>query len=690
MPIAVRIGRFRAVVVAVVMAAGSAIVGPVTPAVGVDGVVDHRPEQSACVGAAAESAGFEDMVGNFAEEAANCLAHYRITYGTEPGIFSPRDIIPRWQMALFLQRAAVPAGIVLPGPADQGFTDLGSLASHIQAGINQMAAIGIMPGVTATTYGPSEAVTRQEMALLLSRFLAAASTGPGGTDIDDVRPDDSNFRDLGQVSVTANRAIRRLYEMGVTQGTTATSFSPDGWVTRGQMAVFITRMLAHTNARPVGVSAQVSDDLVFRDSTVVLSISLRDPSHQPLPDQPVDLFSADSPARVFSDEGTCTVEAVPAAGARVCIIDGSDLTTDLSGNLLADVEVGDAESLRVWMWTGDGDEVFMEDTTPYFMVDIATLASPSALLVTDSLPSSALKVPFGEPVIFTFQLVGDDGIPVPREGVRFVLDVQESRASGTQLERTILTKTTGPDGSARQTFLHVDPSAERGDVAFLDMDVRPSGNLNVRDGTAVGIVEDDGASDDATLVWSDERAEPTTLTLEVVREYVVASDSGSGAATTVLATLSDQYGGPVRGEQVVFSSNDRLGVPSGVRRTTNPGGVASLNYQRDSDEGSTERITGSYERLRDTVPQYWVERISGAASGSGTVRAVDTDADTLVVVTSDDNLLVEYDTNDAFNIGRDPVRYSDFEDGLTEGDTLTYEITNTRSSTINTFTLTNR
>ena len=78
-----------------------------------------------------------------------------------------------------------------------------------------------------------------------------------------------------------------------------------------------------------------------------------------------------------------------------------------------------------------------------------------SLMVTDSLPSSAVKVPFGEAVTFTFQLVDNDGLPVPREGVRFVLEVQDSRASGTQLERTTLTKTTGPDGSARQTFLHV-------------------------------------------------------------------------------------------------------------------------------------------------------------------------------------------------------------------------------------------
>ena len=673
-----------------VLLACSLLLAPLPAAMGVDGVVDQPARYSACVGAAAESAGFGDMVGNFAEGAANCLAHYRITYGTAPGRFSPRDIVPRWQMALFLVRAALPAGIVVPKAADQGFTDLGSFASHIQAGINQMAALGIMPGTTSTTFSPSDPVTRELMALLLARFLDAAPTGPGGIDIGGIRPDDTNFRDLDQVSFNANRAIRRLYDMGVTEGTTAITFSPDGWVTRGQMVVFITRMLAHTNARPTGLTVQMTDEVVFRKSSVEIAVSLRDNTYQPYAGRAVDFFTAEDSTEAFNDEGICTAEALPAVGARKCVIDSTDSSTDTSGNLSADVEVGDVESLRVWVWTGNRNDTFNQGTTEYVTVDVTTRTSPTALMVTNSLPTSAVKVPFGEAVTFTFQLVDDNGDPVPSEGVRFVLTVEESRDGGRRVERTTLTKRTGPDGSARQTFLNVDPSGELGDVAFLDMDVPDSGGLEVRDGTAIGIVEEDGSGDDLALAWSDERAEPTTLEMSVQREYAVASSAGRGAAATVRATLTDQYGGPVSGEQVVFSSNDSRGVPNGVRRTTNPSGVASLNYLRDADEGFTERINASFGRITTTTRQYWVTRVSGAADGSGTVRVIDTEEDTVVVVSGDDPLLVDYDSNDRFNIGRELADYSDFEDDLTVGDTLRYQITDTRSATINSFTLTNR
>ena len=99
-----RLGRWKAsVLVALVSSLGLV---PVAPAGAVDGAVDHAPDYSACVGPATESAGFGDMDGNFAEAAANCLAHYGITHGTAKGVFSPNDVVPRWQMALFLIRAA--------------------------------------------------------------------------------------------------------------------------------------------------------------------------------------------------------------------------------------------------------------------------------------------------------------------------------------------------------------------------------------------------------------------------------------------------------------------------------------------------------------------------------------------------------------------------------------------------------
>ena len=94
-------------------------------------------------------------------------------------------------------------------------------------------------------------------------------------------------------------AIRKIYEMGVTSGTSASTFSPAEEVTRGQMAVCISRMLAHTHARPAGLTIQAAEPAISGDSDVTVSISYRDRTHQPLEARLVDVFRVYEPRRGF-------------------------------------------------------------------------------------------------------------------------------------------------------------------------------------------------------------------------------------------------------------------------------------------------------------------------------------------------------------------------------------------------------
>ncbi len=669
---------------------GSLLAVAAVPAAAVDGVVDHPAEYSACIGPAAESAGFRDMKRNFAESAADCLAYYGITKGTSTGIFSPDDVVPRWQMALFLVRAAGPAGIVVPKASDQGFTDLEQLGPSTRDAINQLAALRIMEGTSASTFAPSAMVTRQQMAALLSRFLKAAPTGPGGSDIDDVKPDDNNFRDLGPVPFITSEDIRRLYEMGVTGGTSSTTFSPGAPVSRAQMAVFITRMLAHTNARPAGLTIQIADQDVFKNSDIRLAISLRDSDRRPFEGRLIDIFDATDPTEAFDQNGACTDHVTPAVGGDACTIDVSDMSTDNLGNVVVDVEIANVKRLRIWVWTDEKGEVFDEDSAEPLVLDLTPRSGASALEVSDDLPPTARKVEFGDSVTFTFRMIDDDGDPVARQGVSFTVQVNESRDNGRSFERTTITKETGPYGGTQLTFRFTDPSSSPGDIAKLDLDVQNSGGFKVTDKTTTQMVDDDGTNDDSLLDWSDERREPTTLKLTLTKEFRTASADGAGAGTTVRAALTDQFGGPVAREQIVFTSNDSNGVPDGVRRTSNPQGVATLNYQRDDSGRGIETITGKFGRLVGTARQYWVTPISGSVNGSGSVRVVNRDTNTIVVAGRSVAEIIEYDDNDRYLIDDDPATVGVFEAHLSVGDILTYEITDPKKSTVNSFSLTNR
>ena len=121
---------------------------------------------------------------------------------------------------------------------DRGFTDV--LDTSNNAGdINCIAYYNITMGKSATTYDPLASVTREEMALFLTR-LAKRVGIPMVAD-----PADPGFTDIGDLPEESQTAIAQLKELGITKGNNAsgTTYGPGGQVTRGQMALFIARLM---------------------------------------------------------------------------------------------------------------------------------------------------------------------------------------------------------------------------------------------------------------------------------------------------------------------------------------------------------------------------------------------------------------------------------------------------------------
>ena len=58
----------------------------------------------------------------------------------------------------------------------------------------------------------------------------------------------SAFTDIASLSVETRNSIDRLHDLGITKGTTTTTFSPHSYVTRWQMAVFMDRLLIEIDA----------------------------------------------------------------------------------------------------------------------------------------------------------------------------------------------------------------------------------------------------------------------------------------------------------------------------------------------------------------------------------------------------------------------------------------------------------
>ena len=140
-----------------------------------------------------------------------------------------------------------------------GFTDLAGLDSTTRRAVDCLAEFGITRGTSSTTFSPLSAVTRWQMALFLTRQAEAHGIDlPSGSSV--------GFLDIAGLSDAAQRAINQLDRLGIAEGTSTTTFSPNESVTRWQMALFLTRLLEEA-----GIDLPSGSDQDFFDVRVLSS-----------------------------------------------------------------------------------------------------------------------------------------------------------------------------------------------------------------------------------------------------------------------------------------------------------------------------------------------------------------------------------------------------------------------------------
>ena len=676
----------RTAVLAAVALVGSLLVLAPGPSVAVEGEADEAAQYSACVGAATESAGFVDMAGVFGEDEVNCLAHYGIARGTSATMFSPSAPIKRLQMALFLSRAAGPAGIDLPAARDQGFTDIGNMTSEIRNAINRMASLDIMEGRSGIEFRPEEFVTREDMAVHLAAFLEEAEVGPGGIDINDVEPDDEDvFEDIDRLPRSSWDAVLNLYEMGITQGTSRNKFTPTGAVTRAQMAAFITRTLAHTNARPAGLSVQVvgGKTNVFEDNAIELVASVRDSNHRPVEDAYVDVFWGDSESRALDSSGQCVAArtfSLDFGGSDTCEIDSGDPFTGPDGNLedLPTIDSTDVEDdLVIWAWTGDLGDSFDDDRSDPVKIEISVADAADETRLTHN-AGVAKTVKYGRKVTLTFQLVDDRGVRIRQPDAKVTVrvtvaefnghDADDTDTSSGRIDLDVDTDTheTNSSGQFGLDFTRRDPRRGTDNVTLVKLEF---------ENPTYPVVEGDGGTiEEIIFTWSDEDSGAANVFLEQANAYSVASTRGRN---TITVTLADQYGSPIRGD-VTFSSSeedetyfDLIGNDS---KRVSSSGRTTFRYERESVDHVAEVITVTYDddtSVSKTITHYWAERPSDGDPFEGEVVHVDKADNTMVVMEDSSTFhIVKYRSSDQFYVDGTASLFSDFEEALSEDDDI--------------------
>ena len=178
---------------------------------------------------AGAAAGFGDVEEHtFFTEAVAWMVAEGITSGVEPGCFGPADNVSRGQIAAFLFRFDRASGHD-PQATSHPFTDV--IATYQQEPVGWLYATKVSTGTSPTTFDPDAPITRGDFAVMLWRYAGRPTGSPGHPFLDVSRG-------------YQQPAISWMAAEKITTGTSPTTFSPEGKMTRAEAATFIWRFAA--------------------------------------------------------------------------------------------------------------------------------------------------------------------------------------------------------------------------------------------------------------------------------------------------------------------------------------------------------------------------------------------------------------------------------------------------------------
>ena len=152
-----------------------------------------------------------------------------ITKGTSATTFSPYKTCTRAEIVTFLWRDA---GSPMPTISNNPFTDVSyNMGADFYYAILWASQNGITAGTTATKFSPYDNCTRAQIVTFLWRY-AKKPAGYASNPFTDVnKTDHASYYD----------AILWAVSKGITTGSTARTFSPNGTCTRGEAVTFLYR-----------------------------------------------------------------------------------------------------------------------------------------------------------------------------------------------------------------------------------------------------------------------------------------------------------------------------------------------------------------------------------------------------------------------------------------------------------------
>ncbi|WP_169507413.1 choice-of-anchor I family protein [Paenibacillus harenae] len=180
---------------------------------------------------------FEDVKpDHWAKQSVESLASKLIVNGVSERQFKPSQSVTRAEFTALVVRAL---GLNLGNGSSSSFSDVGGsswYAAFIEAAVRSELISGYEDG----TFKPDRTITRQEMAVILSKAMAFAGSAAAG-DASSL----SGFADQGSIAAWAQQAAADVAAAGIIKGNPDGTFAPAKKTTRAEAVVMLESLLKH-------------------------------------------------------------------------------------------------------------------------------------------------------------------------------------------------------------------------------------------------------------------------------------------------------------------------------------------------------------------------------------------------------------------------------------------------------------
>jgi len=200
-------------------------------------------EETPAAGNTEQTRNFADLEGHWAKDDIYSLVEKGIIGGMTATEFKPEEKITRAQFAKLLVKAL---NIEVKKDAALSFSDVPAGAWYHDC-VAVAVSTGLITGYSDSIFAPDNNITREQMAVILSRALKMKSPAMEigantGQAID-------KFADKGDISPWAREGIAPAVSGGVVSGVSADTFAPKTFVTRAQAAVMVLRLYRQVDSK---------------------------------------------------------------------------------------------------------------------------------------------------------------------------------------------------------------------------------------------------------------------------------------------------------------------------------------------------------------------------------------------------------------------------------------------------------